>query len=153
MMPDDKILKLLKGLMSLVVLLVCVAATAIVYRLADPQLSALTNNPEDQSAELSTQQQPIVENGIHTKTGLIDDKGLSLIIANCTSCHSSKLITQNKMSRDRWLATIRWMQETQNLWQLGENEDAILDYLATNYAPEASGRRKNLSAIEWYELD
>ena len=45
------------------------------------------------------------------------------------------------------------MQETQKLWDLGENEDIILDYLAEHYAPEDIGRRKNLENIEWYELD
>jgi len=73
-------------------------------------------------------------------------------INNCTTCHSAELVTQNKMTRDGWLATIRWMQESQNLWDLGQNEDLILDYLAKNYAPEDTGRRRSLGKIEWYEL-
>ena len=50
---------------------------------------------------------------------------------------------------------IRWMQETQGLWDLGENEALILKYLSTHYAPEEVGRRKNIdvAAIEWYILD
>ena len=103
---------------------------------------------------------PIVEkseneiiNGIHVETGLIDGKGLSLVIQNCTPCHSSKLITQNRMSIDGWKTTIRWMQDTQKLWDLGVNEEAILTYLATNYAPQKKGRRAVLTNIEWYELD
>ena len=56
------------------------------------------------------------------------------------------------MSKERWLATIRWMQETQNLWDLGENETAIVNYLAKNYAPNKVGRRQNLTNIDWYEL-
>ena len=48
---------------------------------------------------------------------------------------------------------IRWMQAEQKLWDLGENEDKILDYLAKNYAPENKGRRPILTDIDWYELD
>jgi hypothetical protein len=46
------------------------------------------------------------------------------------------------------------MQSTQGLWDLGEAEPIILDYLATHYAPEESGRRAaiDLDAIEWYIL-
>ena len=94
----------------------------------------------------------IVE-GIHVETGLIDSEGLQLVIANCTSCHSSKLITQNRMSRVGWESTIKWMQQTQNLWDLGDNEAPILDYLATNYAPQKKGRRAALQDIEWYALE
>lgn len=94
----------------------------------------------------------IVE-GIHVQTGLIEGPGLELVIQNCTSCHSSKLITQNKMSLEGWSSTIQWMQETQNLWDLGENEKTILDYLASNYAPQKAGRRKKLENIEWYRLE
>jgi hypothetical protein len=47
------------------------------------------------------------------------------------------------------------MQRTQGLWDLGDDESIVLDYLATHYAPEERGRRANLeiSAIEWYELE
>jgi len=85
-------------------------------------------------------------------TGLVIDDALPLVIGNCTACHSAKLITQNRASREGWKNMIVWMQETQKLWDLGENEDQILDYLAEHYAPEAEGRRKNLKNIEWYDL-
>ena len=78
---------------------------------------------------------------------------MPLVITHCTPCHSAELVTQNRMTREGWESTIRWMQETQNLWDLGENEAAILDYLATYYAPEEQGRRPNLEDIEWYELE
>lgn len=86
-------------------------------------------------------------------TGLIMDEGVNLVKAHCIGCHSSKLIMQNRASREGWESTIRWMQKTQNLWDLGENEEKILDYLAENYAPEEKGRRKPLENIEWYELE
>ncbi len=94
-----------------------------------------------------------IENGIHVSTGFVDDQGMQATIQNCTSCHSAQLVTQNRMSREGWEATIKWMQETQNLWDLGKNEELILSYLAKNYAPKAQGRRKNLESIEWYELE
>ncbi|NVN16825.1 monoheme cytochrome C [Muricauda sp. HICW] len=93
-----------------------------------------------------------VENGVHVATGFIDDKGMEATIQNCTACHSAKLVTQNRMSREGWKATIEWMQETQNLWDLGANEELILTYLSKNYAPTDKGRRQNLEDIEWYEL-
>ena len=94
-----------------------------------------------------------IENGIHIRTGFAEGDGLQLVINNCTSCHSAKLVTQNRMTKEKWLATIRWMQKTQNLWDLEANEEAIVNYLATYYAPFKSGRRKNLEEIEWYELE
>lgn len=94
-----------------------------------------------------------IENGIHLRTGFVEDEGLMLVVQHCTSCHSAKLVTQNRMGKEQWKATIRWMQETQNLWDLGKNEEAIVNYLAKNYAPVKEGRRKNLENIDWYELE
>lgn len=79
-------------------------------------------------------------------TGFVIDTGFELVKANCTACHSSGLVIQNRMNRDTWLETIRWMQKTQGLWPLGDSEKVILDYLAKNYSPTETGRRKNLPA-------
>jgi len=92
------------------------------------------------------------ENGIHVRTGLIDAPGLQETVNNCTNCHSAKLVMQNRMNAERWHATIRWMQETQNLWPLGDNEKIIVDYLVTNYPPKNKGRREGLADVDWYEL-
>jgi hypothetical protein len=44
---------------------------------------------------------------------------------------------------------IRWMQKTQGLWSFDEKtEDTILSYLAANYPPGKSSRRRNLSPAE-----
>ena len=56
------------------------------------------------------------------------------------------------MNTERWNATIKWMQETQNLWDLGKNQDIIVHYLVTNYPPTDKGRREILTNIDWYEL-
>lgn len=97
----------------------------------------------------------LVENGIHVKTGLKDDEHLQLIIGSCTSCHSAKLITQNRATRQGWKNMIDWMQETQGLVDLGSFEPKILDYLAEHYAPEDVGRRQNLDIeeVKWYILN
>ena len=94
-------------------------------------------------------------NGIHVQTGLVYEDGFEEVRAICTSCHSAKLVTQNRATRDGWKEMIRWMQETQGLWELGPAEPKILDYLAKYYAPEAAGRLSNLdiAEIEWYILD
>lgn len=96
---------------------------------------------------------PEIVNGLHVRTGLVEGEGLDLVIQNCTSCHSSKLITQNRMTKTGWQSTIQWMQETQNLWDLGDQEAPIINYLAANYAPQKKGRRARLEDIEWYELE
>jgi hypothetical protein len=90
---------------------------------------------------------------IDKATGLKVDKGLDLVTAHCTGCHSSKLITQFHTDRAGWLEKIRWMQQKQKLWALGDAEPVILDYLAKNYpASETVNRRAALKVLEWYKL-
>jgi len=75
-------------------------------------------------------------------TGLIIADGWEQVRANCIACHSPRLITQQRGTAAHWLSMIRWMQEKQNLWQMApEVENAIVDYLATNYPPQADRRR------------
>jgi hypothetical protein len=88
-----------------------------------------------------------------TMLGLIDDTGVLLVLQNCNACHSTQLISQNRMTKAGWKSTIRWMQATQNLWDLGEDEDIVLTYLAKNYGPNAIGRRQSLVVEQWYPLD
>ena len=96
-----------------------------------------------------------VVDGIHVRTGFYADPNMQVVVSACTSCHSSKLVTQNRATRSGWETMIRWMQATQGLPDLGENEPVILDYLAKYYAPKAAGRRANLDIdeIEWYILN
>lgn len=89
-------------------------------------------------------------------SGLVKDTNLRLILANCSSCHSTDLVRQNRFTRDGWLAKIRWMQQKHNLWELSESEDAILDYLEKYYSPtsmdkRARLRREPLTDIKWYD--
>jgi MYXO-CTERM domain-containing protein len=76
---------------------------------------------------------------------LIEAPGVELVRGHCTGCHSERLVTQNRGTRDDWLRTIRWMQRTQNLWPIeAKSEAKILDYLATNYPPGRASRRPPL---------
>jgi hypothetical protein len=75
--------------------------------------------------------------------------GRELVVANCTACHSDKLVTQNRSDRQGWRELIHWMQKKQGLWPLDpQTEDVIVGYLATHYGrPEVADdtRRPALS--------
>ena len=81
-----------------------------------------------------------------SKTGLAMGSGFEVVRLHCTVCHSARLVTQNRANRAGWRAMIRWMQETQGLWPLGEQEAVVLDYLAEHYGPQRLGRRPPLPA-------
>ena len=88
------------------------------------------------------------------ETGFVIDKDLYMVKAQCTNCHSSKLIVQNRLTRDGWKQKIRWMQAKHNLWDLGETEKQVLDYLEKYYSPApAVARREPLKNIKWYKLE
>ncbi|GGM97405.1 hypothetical protein GCM10010967_34000 [Dyadobacter beijingensis] len=88
------------------------------------------------------------------ETGLIVDENLYMVKAQCTNCHSTKLISANRFTRDGWKQKIRWMQANHNLWELGDAEKPVLDYLEKNYSPTASvARRAPLKDIKWYKLE
>jgi len=144
------IYRLMAGLFGLFI----VAAIGILFLLSNPDwtMKKVTEVESEYVAVQELDDFDKIENGIHVRTGLIEADGLMAVVNNCTNCHSAKLVTQNRMNEERWIATIRWMQETQNLWDLGNNEAIIVNYLVTNYPPKNKGRREILSDIEWYEL-
>ena len=118
------------------------------------QQKDLSENVNQQKEEAQNFEKLTIVNGKDVETGLLAAEGLQVVKVSCTGCHSSKLIIQNRMTRKEWHEKIVWMQETQGLWDLGENESVILDYLAENYGPKLrSGRRPPLENIEWYELE
>ena len=127
------------------IVLLSIFHTMVIPKLFDIQPAA--------TAAVENTEEVEFKNGIHLRTGLIEAQGVMTVIGNCTSCHSSKIILQNRMSAESWNTTIKWMQETQNLWDLGENQEIIVNYLTTNYPIEEKGRRENLSNIDWYELE
>ena len=82
------------------------------------------------------------------ETGLLLAPGWELVMAHCGGCHSYRLITAQRGDAAFWLTTIRWMQGTQNLWPIPDNQEtAIVAYLAENYYETDWGRRPPLSPI------
>ncbi|MEM8981400.1 MAG: hypothetical protein AAGC71_00140 [Pseudomonadota bacterium] len=80
------------------------------------------------------------------RTGLVIDEGWVFVNAHCGACHSHRLVTAQRGDAKFWLSTIRWMQRTQNLWDLpAEQEQAIVAYLAKHYDETEWGRRPALS--------
>lgn len=78
-------------------------------------------------------------------TGLVMDDNWQIVAAHCGACHSTRLVTQNRGSRETWLHMIRWMQDSQGLWPFNEpTETMLLDYLEKNYGPLAASRRQPL---------
>lgn len=149
----DSLFKTVAWLVGIVVLLVGV----VLLLVFQPEISALqSSDPSEITAQISQNQSENTDqlvDGKDLETGLIAGEGLEIVKGSCTVCHSSALILQNRFTREGWHEKIVWMQETQGLWDLGENESKILDYLAENYSPgESHGRRMPLSNIDWYEL-
>lgn len=143
-------------LMSAIMAIFFVMAGIVIYMMADPDLSAFKKEEKVTYVDLVQEEEDDydkVVDGIHVRTGLKDGEGLMTVVNNCTNCHSALLVTQNRMSADRWRTTIKWMQETQNLWDLGKNEEIIINYLVANYPPQKKGRRMNLNDIDWYVLE
>ena len=141
-----------KGLLVLF-LFVGIISVLLLYLTIDPNLSNFKTEETSDYAVVEEVDEDLIVDGIHVQTGLIDAEGLMEVVYNCTNCHSSKIVIQNRMNEERWAATIDWMQETQNLWDLGGNEQIIINYLVQNYPPQKKGRRQSLANIEWYELE
>lgn len=147
-----KIVQTISRLTYIILLVVGMIVALLAYYTVDPTMPALTKLTST-TTESESEDPDKIENGIHLRTGLIEAEGLTAVINNCTNCHSAKLVIQNRMNKERWVSTIRWMQRTQNLWQLGDQEEVILNYLVTNYPPQKKGRRQSLGEIEWYALE
>ena len=63
-------------------------------------------------------------------------RGEGLIVARCAVCHSLDLISQQRLPRDRWLATVDKMKQ----WgaEISEEEaDLLVRYLSARYHPGA----------------
>lgn len=154
-MSEDKFLRKVKYLINLSTVSIVAAILVLPLYLLAPKIFKPNKQTENSSNVLVKVEidENRIENGIHVSTGFVEAEGLMTVVRNCTSCHSSKLILQNRMNREGWNTTIKWMQETQNLWDLGENQEVIVNYLVTNYPLEKKGRRENLKNIDWYEIE
>lgn len=75
---------------------------------------------------------------------LPEGKNRDLLLQNCISCHSEKIIIQNHLSRKSWDEKITWMQKSQNLWELSADvRSKILDYLEAVQGPLSDARSKD----------
>lgn len=145
---EPKLPRAMKLLINLMVtLLVTVLAMGVLVVLLYERPDWFEPKPVMKEAMVET------EKSTADPTEFIAGEHRLLVVANCTGCHSGKLVTQNRATREGWRNMIRWMQETQNLKDLGPDEEKILDYLSTHYAPAKQGRRQNLQVEEWYSLD
>jgi len=133
--------------------------TLLYIPLEDDIKKLLKPKPEIKKTSIQSAEKEIdydlVENGIHVQTGLTVAPGFDEVKANCTVCHSAKLVTQNRATKEGWEQMIIWMQEKQGLWDLGNKKPIILKYLSTHYAPIKKGRRDNIdiAEVEWYILE
>ncbi|MDG1528290.1 MAG: monoheme cytochrome C [Polaribacter sp.] len=144
-----KLLKKAERLAYLAAICLFISIGLLYLRVYDPNLNFLNASNKDL---VEIVDEDLIVDGIHIRTGFVEDDGLMTVVNNCTTCHSSKLVIQNRMNTDRWNATIKWMQQTQNLWELGPNQKIIVDYLVKNYPPIKKGRRASLTNLNWYEL-
>jgi hypothetical protein len=117
-----KLIRKAERLAYTAIFLMAICIGLLFLKIYDPTLSIFQPKKE----LLAEVDEDIIENGIHTRTGFVDAIGLMTVVNNCTNCHSSQLVIQNRMNEERWNATIKWMQETQNLWGLGDNQKITL---------------------------
>lgn len=122
-----------------------VIAACLLLSCAEEPREAVTEAPLPAGASPAPEVGTVELPEIDVASGLVIDEHWELVKAHCSACHSSQLVTQNRGSRQNWLEMIRWMQETQGLWQFDEaTETSILDYLEKNYAPSSIHRRAPL---------
>lgn len=137
-------------LMILVTIMAIIIAFTSENEVSSVAYVPLSKAPVEEPAYLAE-----VKDGIHQPTGLKVDMHLDLVLGNCLACHSADVIRNTRLSKEGWNSIIEWMQQKQNLWDLGKNHNNIVAYLAKNYAPDAQGRRKQLAikSNDWYVLE
>ncbi len=158
MSKQDNFRKQVKSFYSILVvsfaMVLLIGVLGVIYMMDPSVFSSKKDTPNSEVVDVNPDDDwDKIENGIHLRTGFKDGEGLMTVVNNCTNCHSAQLVIQNRMNEERWIETIRWMQKTQNLWDLGDNEKVIVNYLVTNYPPKSKGRREALTNIEWYPLE
>jgi len=107
-----------KWLFPSLILIISLVLFGLLFFMKELNLSGWKNGKSpaqvpDKMVQVSEKEE--IKGGVHVATGLVAAEGLNEVIANCTGCHSAKLIIQNRATREGWVKVIRWMQETQNL--------------------------------------
>lgn len=76
------------------------------------------------------------EDDLSTMNATLAPRAEVLLIAHCSVCHSPDLISQQRLSRDRWKSTVEKMKH----WGAAisnEEADLLTRYLAVRYHPGA----------------
>ena len=69
---------------------------------------------------------------------MAEHPGKEEVFYTCNACHSIRLVTQQRLPRERWDQLLDWMVEEQGMAELTAAErQVILQYLATQYGPSA----------------
>jgi len=69
---------------------------------------------------------------------LPDHAGKEEVYYTCNACHSIRLVSQQRLARERWDQLLDWMTAEQGMTELAPEDRAlILDYLATAFGPQA----------------
>lgn len=149
----SELMQLLDGFLSTVKLIIVLCIVILLYRHFGATFRQMTQLSWPQSPKYNSNKM-IPEDIAFSSEVLAKGVGMDIVKKNCLGCHNAQLIVQNRMSKERWQHTIRWMQRTQGLWELGADEPIVLEYLATYYSPDMEGRRKNITLTddEWYLL-
>lgn len=68
--------------------------------------------------------------------GLPDEEGVDLVFNLCGACHSLQMVTQQRLTQQRWDHLLDWMVAEQGMpAQSPEDRRMILTYLSRNFAP------------------
>ncbi|MXZ55814.1 MAG: hypothetical protein F4227_05275 [Gammaproteobacteria bacterium] len=91
---------------------------------------------------------------VDPKSGLrMDAEGnWKLIKAYCNVCHSERLLTQQQLNRENWSKAIKRMQAQENLWDLGDNESKVLDYLSTYYGVSSKPKTQRVRRAQLKQI-
>jgi hypothetical protein len=157
-MEEDKIKEHLPGLLNRLRWLVNGVGLVVIFTLVGGSYALFFQKNQvefvEQIAQDSEWEEDYeIEDGKEVSTGLWVDKNWTLVKRHCTQCHTTKIITQNRASKEGWAGMILWMQETQNLWDLGEDLEGVLDYLSRNYGVATNGVNSEMVIEQWYEIE
>ena len=68
---------------------------------------------------------------------LPDTEGVDVVYYACTACHSTALMTQQRLSRERWDYVLTWMVDSQNMNEPSpEDRETMLTYLTRHYGEQ-----------------
>lgn len=68
---------------------------------------------------------------------LPDTDGVDVVFYACTACHSTALMTQQRLSRERWDYLLTWMVEAQSMnAPSADDRETMLTYLTRHYGDQ-----------------